>query len=143
MLIRNPRIHSSNVPTQSRPTEDTENVFHYYSSLIYGSKSFSIPQFIETKKEKRELTFRTRMEKKMCESKLLTHKKYCFVLHFTNMILFKHFVTEPKTLCWPGLHCVSILVQISPSLLHAGKQYCFYFTEMCTQIFICAPVIKV
>lgn len=143
LLIRKPRMHSFNVPTQSRPTEDTEDVFHCYSSLIYSSNSFSIPQFIEIKKENRELTFRKRVERKMCKSKVFA-KEIVFSSPIYKYDFFKkHFVTEPKTLRWLGLHSVSILVQISPSLLHAGKQYCFHFTEMCNQIFIYAPVIKV
>lgn len=44
----------------------------HWRCLIYSSNSFSIHQFIETKKENRELIFRKRMERKMCESKLFT-----------------------------------------------------------------------
>ena len=58
------------------------------------------------------------------------------------MILKKSFVTEPKTLYWLGLLSGFTLEQISPSLLHTGKQYCFYFTEMCNQIFIYTSLTK-
>lgn len=73
------------------------DVFHYYSSLIYSSNSFSIPQFIETKKENRELTFRKWMERKMCESKPFTEKILFRSLLYKYDLKKKpkHFVIEP------------------------------------------------
>lgn len=49
-----------------------EDVFCYYSSFIYSSNNFNIPQIIETKKENRELTIRKKMERKISRCKLFT-----------------------------------------------------------------------
>lgn len=148
LLTRKPRTRSANVPTQSRPTENTEDVFHHYSSLMHSSNSSSTPQLQRPRRKTENWPSKMDREKResklFCASKLLT-KVILFSSPLYKYDSFKknHFVTEPKTLCWLGLHSASILAQISPSLFHTGKQDCFYFTEMCNQIFIYALVIKV
>lgn len=118
-----------------------EDVFCYYSSFIYSSNNFNIPQIIETKKENRELTIRKKMERKISRCKLFT-KEILLSSPLYKYDFKKSFVPEPKTLYWLGFLSSFILVQVFPSLLHTGKQYGLYFTEMRNQIFIDTPVIK-